>query len=362
MSTPISGLPAASTVQIADLVPIVQDGITKKALAGTLVSNLLPISSVLQAGIVRLGTTSGTACQGTDSRLSDSRTPTGPAGGDLEGSYPNPILPASGVAAGTFGSTAAIPVISVDSKGRITSATSAILSITSAQITGLSAAQVGAGITSAQINTLPVAKISGLAASATTDTTVATNITTGTLAAARVGTGLTSAQITGISITQVNSLGANVSTFLQTPTSANLLTAVTDETGTGTIVFSTSPTIATPTLTTPTINGYSEGVTTAAPLGSTYTLGITTSTVFVLTLASATPCTFTMPAASANKSFVVYLKQPASGTATTAVFTGVNWVNATAPTVTATLGRMDVFSFFSDGTKWFGNYIQNFTY
>lgn len=51
---------------------------------------------------------------------------------------------------------------------------------------------------------------------------------------------------TGLPIsTGVSGLGANVATFLATPSSANLATAVTDETGSGSLVFGTSPTIAT---------------------------------------------------------------------------------------------------------------------
>jgi hypothetical protein len=222
--------------------------------------------------------------------------------------------------------------------------------ITSAQVTALSASQVGAGITSAQIVGLSAAQVSSGITSAQISG----------IAASQVSSGITSAQITSLSVTQVGNLGIGVSDFLQTPSSLNLRTALTDETGTGAVVFGSDPSI-----TRPYIGGYTEGNFTIASAGAAQALDLASYTVFIVTLTSATPCTFTMPtgaSAIAGKSFSVYLKQPTTGTATTATFTGVRWAAGTAPTVTATLGKMDILSFTSDGVNWYGSFIQNFTY
>ena len=128
-------------------------------------------------------------------------------------------------------------------------------------------------------------------------------------------------------------------------------------TGTGAVVLASSPTIATST-----INGYTEGTVAVGTVVASATLAITAGTVLTATLTASTACTFTMPPVSAGKSFVLYLKQaPTTGNGT-ATFTGVVWPNAAAPVVTATAGRMDIFSFVSDGVKWYGNFIKNYIY
>jgi len=106
---------------------------------------------------------------------------------------------------------------------------------------------------------------------------------------------------------------------------------------------------------------YTEGVVAIGTVGASHTFDLTNGTVQTATLTSGTAATFTMPTATAGKSFVFLVKQPASGSTTTATFTGVKWSGGTAPTITATLGRLDVISFFADGTNWYGSFIQNFT-
>ena len=95
--------------------------------------------------------------------------------------------------------------------------------------------------------------------------------------------------------------------------------------------------------------------------GAVGALIITAGTVLTATLTSATGCTFSMPSPTAGKSFILLLKQPASGTATTATFTGVKFNSSGAPTITATVGKMDILTFVADGTNWYGSYSQGYT-
>ena len=167
----------------------------------------------------------------------------------------------------------------------------------------------------------------------------------GTLNIANGGTGSTS--------TTYCALATNVSGTLPV---ANGGTGVTSSTGSGAVVLGTAPT-----LTNPTVTSYIESVVAVGTVGSTSTISLTSGTVQTATLTSSTPCTFTMPTATAGKSFVMLLKQPAAGTATTATFTGVKWGNAGAPTITATVGKMDILSFITDGTNWYGSTSQGYT-
>lgn len=123
----------------------------------------------------------------------------------------------------------------------------------------------------------------------------------------------------------------------------------------------TQKTLTAPTLNGPTVNAYTEGVTAMGTVGAAATLSIATGTVLTATLTASTATTFTMPAAAAGKSFVLLLKQAATTGNGTAVFTGVKWGTGGAPTITAAAAKMDILSFVSDGTNWYGTAAQGFT-
>lgn len=111
-------------------------------------------------------------------------------------------------------------------------------------------------------------------------------------------------------------------------------------------------------LTNPTVTNYTETAYTANT-STAITVSLTNGTVQILTLTG--NATITMPTAAAGKSFIIILRQDATGSRTV-TWSTVNWPSATAPTVTSTASKQDIYSFFSDGTSWYGTTIgQNYT-
>ena len=106
---------------------------------------------------------------------------------------------------------------------------------------------------------------------------------------------------------------------------------------------------------------YIEGVVAIGTVTTASTLSLSNGTLQTATLTASTACTFTMPTAIAGKSFVLLLKQAATTGNGSATFTSVKWPSSIAPTITTTAARMDILTFVSDGTNWYGSYTQGYT-
>lgn len=107
----------------------------------------------------------------------------------------------------------------------------------------------------------------------------------------------------------------------------------------------------------PTITNYIETPYTANT-STAITINLANGTVQILTLTGSP--TITMPAVVSGKSFVVYLKTGAGSY--TVTWSTVKWPGGTAPTITSAASKMDIYSFYCDGTNWYGATVsQNYT-
>lgn len=147
---------------------------------------------------------------------------------------------------------------------------------------------------------------------------------------------------------QVNLVGPNTaSTYnLNVPAASDTIVA-----------RDTTDTLTNKTLTNPAVTNYVETPYTANS-STAITLNLANGTVQIITLTGSP--TITMPTAVSGKSFILMLKTGSGSYAVT--WSTVKWPGGTAPTVTTTASRQDIYSFFSDGTNWYGTTVgQNYT-
>jgi hypothetical protein len=105
-----------------------------------------------------------------------------------------------------------------------------------------------------------------------------------------------------------------------------------------------------------TFDSFTESVVAIGNSSTSKTISLTSGTVQTCTLTG--NCTFTMPTATAGKSFSLFLNTGSGGF--TATFTGVRWSDSTPPTITSTASKVDLLSFISDGSYWYGSFSQNY--
>lgn len=109
-------------------------------------------------------------------------------------------------------------------------------------------------------------------------------------------------------------------------------------------------TLTNKTLTKPTVNGSILAYTSDTD-GATVTFDMSASNVHTVTLGGNR--TLAVSNVSTGQAFVIILKQDATGSRTVTWWAGIKWPNATAPTLTTTASRWDVFSFIYDGTNYY---------
>ena len=184
----------------------------------------------------------------------------------------------------------------------------------------------------------------------------------GTASAARTNLGATTLGANLFTVTNPSAVTFprfNADNSVSSLSASDFRTAIGAGTGTGDVTLTGTQTLTNKTIEAGTFtNGYTEEVNTANT-STAYTISLADGSFQVLTLTG--NATITMPTATAGKSFILLLKQDGTGSRTV-TWSTVKWPAGTAPTITSTASKQDIFSFFADGTNWYGTTVgQNYT-